>query len=168
VPHLIVEVSCPGAVSRRAVFNKPEVVVGRSVGADLWLEGEHVSRLHCKLVWRSNRWRLADCDSANGVYLDRGGRGAPFLARNDPVVTGDCLYVGAWRLAIRGAGASAMTDVEAGPMEAAPLRSPARQEEITVVKNRAVMKEEMRHRMGPGPREADEKTDPAILAPGPG
>lgn len=97
---VLVQVSAPGQPSRRYMVRKPEILLGRSGSADIRLDGDQVSRRHCKLVCLGGRWRLADCNSANGVYLDRGGRGAPCLARNDALNTGDQLYIGHYRLTV--------------------------------------------------------------------
>lgn len=98
MPRVAIEVGLAGAAPRRLVFDKTDVVVGRSPQADVVLDSDQVSRQHCRLAFADGHWRLSDTNSANGVYLDRGGRGAPFLARHDLVVTGDHLYVGRYRL----------------------------------------------------------------------
>lgn len=100
VPRITLELSSAGEPARRLVFDKTEVVVGRSGSSDVVLDEDQISRFHCRLTFKDGRWRLSDTGSANGVFLDRGGRGAPFLARHDVVVSGDHLYLGHYRLRV--------------------------------------------------------------------
>lgn len=110
MPRIALELALAGAPARRLVFDKPEVIIGRANTADVVLDGDQISRSHCRLSFKEGRWRLADMGSANGVYLDRGGRGAPFLARNDVVVSGDHMYLGRYRLRVDLEGAESSPD----------------------------------------------------------
>ena len=101
MPQMMVEVAVSGETPRQMVLDKTDIVIGRSAEADIFLDGTQVSRVHCKLTYQSGKWRLVDCNSSNGVYLDRGGRGAPFLARSDIVVSGDALYIGRYKVMVR-------------------------------------------------------------------
>ncbi|MEW5851695.1 MAG: FHA domain-containing protein [Myxococcota bacterium] len=135
--------------------NKEEILVGRSSQADVHLEDEQISRQHCKLLHTSGRWRLADCNSANGVYLDRGGRGAPFLARNDPVVSGDRLYIGRFTLSLL---MDAAADAEAAESTPPPTEG-ADRDAKTVAVDRARIQDSVRHRLA---------TDGEVTTPGSG
>jgi pSer/pThr/pTyr-binding forkhead associated (FHA) protein len=49
------------------------VVIGRNRRAEIVLEVQHVSRLHCEAHWDGCRVRVRDLGSTNGTYLN-GGR----------------------------------------------------------------------------------------------
>lgn len=85
-------------------------MLGRSPQADVVLDGEQVSRTHAQLTFTNGRWRLNDLNSSNGVFLDRGGRGAPFLARNDLLVSGDHLYIANFQVSLLSVDDSAVGD----------------------------------------------------------
>ena len=145
VPQMFIQVAQNGTRSRRYQINKNEILMGRSPQADVVLEGEQVSRTHARLTHANGRWRLTDCNSANGVYLDRGGRGAPFLARGDVVVNGDQLYIGHYQLSITTVEESAPAVEEAVPDSVGfSVREPS---EKTVLVNRGLLKEELRNFM---------------------
>lgn len=146
MPQVVIEVAVSGETPRQLVLDKTDIVIGRAMEADVVLEGTQVSRVHCKLTFAAGKWRLMDCNSSNGVYLDRGSRGAPFLARSDIVVSGDSLYIGRYKITVR-----------IPPQDSTPLpRTMAVLDEVmdgervvkhtqeTVMVRRATMKEDMR------------------------
>ncbi len=47
-----------------------EITVGRSPGANLYLSGGGISRLHCRIWSEGDRFLLEDLDSRNGTYID--------------------------------------------------------------------------------------------------
>jgi pSer/pThr/pTyr-binding forkhead associated (FHA) protein len=51
-------------------LDKPEVVLGRHISADVRLPLPDVSRLHCRLVFAEGLWHLFDLNSLNGVHLN--------------------------------------------------------------------------------------------------
>lgn len=145
MPQVFIQVAQNGTRSRRYQINKAEILMGRSPQADVVLDGEQVSRSHARLCFANGRWRLNDCNSANGVYLDRGGRGAPFLARGDVVVNGDQLYIGQYQISIMTAEDPGATADETPPDAAGmAVKEPV---EKTVLVNRGLIKEELRHFM---------------------
>ncbi len=100
MPRVFIQVVVNGGQPRRYHLDKSEIVLGRSPQADVVLDGEQVSRTHARLTFTNGRWRLNDLNSSNGVFLDRGGRGAPFLARNDLLVSGDHLYIANFQVSL--------------------------------------------------------------------
>ena len=145
MPQMFIQVAQNGTRSRRYQINKSEILMGRSPQSDVVLEGEQVSRSHARLSYANGRWRLTDCNSANGVYLDRGGRGAPFLARGDVVVNGDQLYIGHYQISIMTVEEpGAITEETVPDSVGLPVREPS---EKTVLVNRGLLKEELRHFM---------------------
>jgi predicted component of type VI protein secretion system len=150
VPQLIVVLEAPGVAARRYTFDQQEVRVGRAPNSDIVLEGAEVSRLHCKLVRREGRWRLSDCNSANGVHLDRGGRGIPFWARHDPVLDGDVFHIGPYRLAIGIESPAGRTGLPTPRvLDLAPHVPPLPQDptDTTVLVQPTVVKDTMRQRL---------------------
>lgn len=142
MPRVFIQVAHNGTRSRRYQIDKAEILMGRSPQADVILDGEQVSRTHASLSYANGRWRLNDCNSANGVYLDRGGRGTPFLARGDVVVNGDQLYIGQYQISIMTAEEPGGSEVDMPPdAEGVPVKEPA---EKTVLVNRGLIKEELR------------------------
>lgn len=101
MPQMIIEVAVSGETPRQFALDKNEIVIGRAAEADIVLDGTQVSRVHCKINHAGGKWRLVDCNSSNGVYLDRGARGAPFLARSDLLVSGDALYIGRYKILVK-------------------------------------------------------------------
>lgn len=156
MPQVIIEVAVSGETPRQVLLDKSDIVIGRSAEADVFLDGTQVSRVHCKLTHSGGKWRLVDCNSSNGVYLDRGARGAPFLARSDIVVSGDALYIGRYKILVRmpqdGAplprSLSALSAVQEGDARLV-------QTEQTVMVRRATMKEDMRQWLMDDPRPAE-------------
>jgi predicted component of type VI protein secretion system len=51
-------------------LDKPEVVLGRHISADVRLPLPDVSRLHCRLVFSEGLWHVFDLNSLNGVHVN--------------------------------------------------------------------------------------------------
>lgn len=64
-----------------------QLVIGRSTACDVVIEGDHVSRIHCKLTLAEGVLLVEDLGSANGTYLDGrrlvAGRPARVHGRSD-------------------------------------------------------------------------------------
>ena len=76
----------------RALYNAPlegRTVIGRSDGCDQALPGEEVSRIHCILEWRAQRWWVTD-KSRHGTLLN----GAPVTSSQ--LMDGDSLVIGTY------------------------------------------------------------------------
>jgi pSer/pThr/pTyr-binding forkhead associated (FHA) protein len=75
--RLALRVGMPGSEPQVHVFEKAEIIVGRSKRNDLSLRDHGVSRSHCMFrVDELGQVRVRDLDSANGVWLD-GARANP-------------------------------------------------------------------------------------------
>lgn len=72
-----------------------ELVIGRSRKSGLVLDEQGVSRRHARVVNRPGRVEIADMKSTNGLWVNGRKRGRHRLA------DGDCLQLGACRLAFR-------------------------------------------------------------------
>ena len=140
VPRVFIQVAVNGGQPRRYQLDKTEIVLGRSPQADVVLDGEQVSRTHAQLTFTNGRWRLNDLNSSNGVFLDRGGRGAPFLARNDLLVSGDHLYIANFQVSLL----SVDGDSAAGEEGQAEDSRPESDDEKTVLVRREDTKDGLR------------------------
>ncbi|MCG3136156.1 MAG: hypothetical protein HMLKMBBP_03996 [Planctomycetes bacterium] len=69
-----------------------EIIVGRSVKSDIQIEGDLVSRQHCRIWQDGGRWRFQDLQSRNGL-LHNGERATEGWLRN-----GDVLMIGYGKL----------------------------------------------------------------------
>jgi two-component system, cell cycle response regulator len=57
-------------VGKRIELDRNEMTVGRAPEADLTLDDERVSRIHCVVLRRGNEVWVEDRDSRNGTYVD--------------------------------------------------------------------------------------------------
>ncbi|UCC30884.1 MAG: FHA domain-containing protein [Phycisphaerales bacterium] len=61
----------PSRVGEQLFLGGPgPIEVGKRPGNDILLEGQHVSRSHCRLLRTEEGWRLVDSGSTNGVYAN--------------------------------------------------------------------------------------------------
>ncbi len=72
------------------IVSRGETCVGRSSACSIVLEGERVSRVHCRLVHRGGRVFVVDATSRNGTFVN----GKP--AENVELGAGDVLRIGDW------------------------------------------------------------------------
>ena len=63
--------------------------IGRSTDANITLQDETASWLHCQLVCYDSRWYLEDLESTNGTYID-----TRRVIGRKPLSSGDCFKVG--------------------------------------------------------------------------
>lgn len=88
------------------------ITIGRSPDCDIVLDDRQVSRLHARVVWRTDRYELEDMGSKNGTHLN--GRDV-FSAQ--PLRDGDEIQIALrYKLAFVDAGATAPLLFEA-PVE---------------------------------------------------
>ncbi|MCP5498113.1 MAG: FHA domain-containing protein [Leptospiraceae bacterium] len=83
--RLIVE---NGHIVDYPVFNNDEIIVGRSVDADIKLESPIVSRNHCKIFISHQVLRVMDLKSTNGTLING------FRIKNSVIKLGDEIQVG--------------------------------------------------------------------------
>lgn len=94
-PLLRVVVARDGGTSTLREFFHPIVTVGRGPAADLRLETDDVSRLHCSIEVRADGMWVRDLGSTNGVYMD-GER-----VREAILTPKSLVRVGCWRFKAR-------------------------------------------------------------------
>ena len=71
------------------ILGQPLVIAGRLPSADLMWEWPEISRVHCRLEWRRNRWRITDLESANGFYVNGTRQGDCDLRPGDSLTIAD-------------------------------------------------------------------------------
>lgn len=69
-----------------------ELVIGRSVKSDIQIDGDLVSRQHCRIWTEAGRWRFQDLQSRNGMLLN-GEK-----ATSGTLKSGDVLMIGYGRI----------------------------------------------------------------------
>lgn len=68
------------------------IAIGKQPTNDLLITGERVSRLHAKLVPQLNGWRIEDCKSTNGLFVN-GSR-----STGSALTSGDRIRIGEYEL----------------------------------------------------------------------
>ena len=89
-------------LGKRFVISKPQIIIGRSVKADIQLKDSEVSREHCMIESFGESLLVKDLRSANGTVLNG------FLVRRDLLKIKDRLHVGNTTLEIARAGNGAV------------------------------------------------------------
>lgn len=79
----------PGSSAVHRLPPKPEVIIGRSLDADLQLQHSSVSRRHAQLTWQNETLWVKDLGSHNGLSINGERQEGPHL-----LTTGDVLAVG--------------------------------------------------------------------------
>ena len=73
--------------------NAPPVTLGRDPARDFPIDDNMCSRLHCRLWFDGNCWRVEDCASRNGTYLNSRKIDQEVLQPGDAIRIGDRLFV---------------------------------------------------------------------------
>jgi len=81
--------------SRREVFDKPEITIGRVDGNDLVLPEGAISKRHARCVFRDGKFIIVDLKSTNGTYVNGRKITSPLVIRDD-----DKIYIGQYSLQI--------------------------------------------------------------------
>lgn len=72
------------------------VTIGREEDNDIWLDDEMISRYHAELVWDKGQVYISDCNSLNGVLLNRQRIRSTTLVKK-----GDLLEIGSHRFVLK-------------------------------------------------------------------
>ncbi len=86
------QVRGPGA-PREFPLEKQDTVLGRSEEADLCIESQLLSRLHCVFKKSGPQVRVQDLDSSNGLFLNGTKAYAADLYEGDTVQIGDVVVI---------------------------------------------------------------------------
>jgi DNA-binding NtrC family response regulator/pSer/pThr/pTyr-binding forkhead associated (FHA) protein len=71
----------------------PPVTLGRDPARDFPIDDHMCSRLHCRLWFDGNCWRVEDCASRNGTYVNSRRIDQDILQPGDAIRIGDRLFV---------------------------------------------------------------------------
>jgi pSer/pThr/pTyr-binding forkhead associated (FHA) protein len=75
------------------ILEKPELVLGRDVDADIVLRSKRTSPRHALLQWRDGEYILRDQESAEGVYLNGVRVHSAVLRDGDVILLGDLVFL---------------------------------------------------------------------------
>jgi pilus assembly protein CpaF len=78
-----------GGESRRMVFNKGEVTIGRVQGNDIVLPKGNVSKRHARIVLKDGKFIIVDLKSTNGTYVNGRKITSPLVVKDS-----DKIYIG--------------------------------------------------------------------------
>ena len=91
-PFVLAQVQGPGC-PREFVLALDEIVIGRSLQANISVEGGGVSRQHMALRRKGSEYSAFDLDSANGVFLNGVKTHSAVLREGDVLQVGDLIFV---------------------------------------------------------------------------
>jgi pSer/pThr/pTyr-binding forkhead associated (FHA) protein len=77
---------------QKLALNRAVISLGREEDNDIWLDDETSSRYHAELVWDSGQVYITDCNSLNGVLLNRRRIRGTLVVKN-----GDLIEIGSHR-----------------------------------------------------------------------
>jgi pSer/pThr/pTyr-binding forkhead associated (FHA) protein len=79
---------------QRLALKRTIVTIGRDEQCDIWLDDDMASRHHAELAWNNGQISLTDCESLNGVLLNKQPvRGTVLLASHDMLQIGTHHFV---------------------------------------------------------------------------
>ncbi|HEY4033062.1 MAG TPA: FHA domain-containing protein [Ktedonobacteraceae bacterium] len=79
---------------QRLALKRAIITIGRDEECDIWIDDDMASRHHAEVAWDNGRTYLTDCESLNGVLLNkRPVRGTALLEPNDMLQIGTHCFV---------------------------------------------------------------------------
>lgn len=91
-PFVLEQVGGPGS-PREFVLEHDEIIVGRSLQANISIDGNGISRQHAAIRRAGPEYTFVDLNSANGVYLNTVKTHSAVLRQGDTLQLGDALFV---------------------------------------------------------------------------
>lgn len=91
-PFALEQVAGPGA-PREHLLESDEIIVGRSVSANISIDGNGISRQHAAIRKSGPEYTFVDLNSANGVYLNGIKTHSAVLREGDMLQLGDAVFV---------------------------------------------------------------------------
>ena len=67
-PYLVIYIGHDSG--RRHKLHRGTMTIGRSSQADITIQDDHISRIHCIIEWLGDTIRIDDQGSTNGIYVD--------------------------------------------------------------------------------------------------
>lgn len=74
---------------KRHKLKKGKMTIGRSAIADITIDDDHISRIHCELEWIDNVFKVSDRGSTNGTIIDSRRLNYAYLPTGVPLQIGD-------------------------------------------------------------------------------
>jgi diguanylate cyclase (GGDEF)-like protein len=71
---------------------RPQTTIGRDVTADIVIEDDSVSRVHCRVIPEGDDWVIEDLNSTNGTYVAGHAVGRATLRDGDQVKVGSTIF----------------------------------------------------------------------------
>jgi pSer/pThr/pTyr-binding forkhead associated (FHA) protein len=91
-PFALEQVAGPGA-PREHLLESDEIIVGRSLQANISIDGNGISRTHAAIRKSGPEYTFTDLNSANGVYLNGIKTHSAVLREGDMLQLGDAVFV---------------------------------------------------------------------------
>jgi diguanylate cyclase (GGDEF)-like protein len=85
-PYLVVYIGHDSG--RRHKLHRGTMTIGRSSQADITIEDDHISRIHCIIEWMGDTVRIDDQGSTNGIYVDSQAVSHAILGNGVPIQLG--------------------------------------------------------------------------------
>lgn len=85
----LVEVDPHTGPVRSHELRRKKYIIGRGAKADIRLDNRTVSREHCTIIWKGDKFEILDSDSGNGVLVDGYPRMRSILADGTNIRVGD-------------------------------------------------------------------------------
>ncbi|MBP7691091.1 MAG: FHA domain-containing protein [Anaerolineales bacterium] len=87
----------PGLAAGQVIeLSAPRYLIGRAAACDLCLDDARISRRHTEFVWDAERYGVADCQSANGTFVNNerlAGDARRVLKDGDEIAVGSLLVL---------------------------------------------------------------------------
>lgn len=74
---------------KRYKLKKGKMTIGRSSKADITIDDDHISRIHCEVEWKDNLFKIYDQGSTNGTIVDSRRLDYALLPTGVPLQIGD-------------------------------------------------------------------------------
>jgi diguanylate cyclase (GGDEF)-like protein len=85
-PYLVIYIGNDSG--RRHKLHRGTMTIGRSSQADITIEDDHISRIHCIIEWMGDTIRIDDKGSTNGIYVDSQAVSHALLSNGVPIQLG--------------------------------------------------------------------------------
>ena len=85
-PYLVIYIGNDSG--RRHKLHRGTMTIGRSSQADITIEDDRVSRIHCIIEWMGDTIRIDDKGSTNGIYVDSKAVSHALLSNGVPIQLG--------------------------------------------------------------------------------
>ena len=85
-PYLVIYIG--NDCGHRHKLRRGTMTIGRSPQADITIEDDRISRIHCILEWMGDTIRIDDQGSTNGIYVDSQEASNTIITNGVPIQLG--------------------------------------------------------------------------------